>query len=87
MEKEEFDLKFEKLIELLTTNSEICDKFVQFPTISDSYHFACSLVGDLDLEMYERAIKDFVGDSDLSEVSGGSKIRNYNELFVDNLIK
>ncbi len=87
LEKEEFDSKFKKLIELLMTDTEICDKFVQFPTISGSYRFVCSLVGELDLEMYEKAIKDFIGDSDLSEVSGGNGISNYNELFVDNLVK
>lgn len=89
MNKEEFDLKFKELVDMLTSNEKVCDEFVKLPTISDSYRFACSLVGsDLDFGMYEKAIIGFVNGSEVPEVSGGSsKIRNYNELFIDNLIK
>ena len=86
MDKKEFDDKFKKFIEILTTDDEICNKFVQIPTVRESHSFACSLVGEMGLEMYENAIKSFIDESELGDVSAGVKL-NYNKLFVDSLIK
>ena len=93
LNKEEFDRKFAKLISILVSNSEISEKFAEILTIEDSYPLACSLVGEMDFDMYESAVREYANrtDSDdqsdgvdLSNVSGGSNPFNFKS-FIDKL--
>ena len=86
LNKEEFDKKFEELISILTTDSVIADRFSKIPTIEESYPLACELVGKMDFDMYENAIREYANDvdNDFSNVSGGVAPFSFKS-FIDKL--
>ena len=93
LDEKDFNEKFEKLISILVSNSEIFEKFAEILTIEDSYPLACSLVGEMDFDMYENAVRKYVNGSDsdnngsnidLSSVSGGSNPFSFKS-FIDKL--
>ena len=86
LNKEEFNEKFEKLISILVSDSVISERFAEIPTIEESYPLACELVGKMDFDMYENAIREYANDvdNDFSNVSGGVAPFNFKS-FIDKL--
>ena len=91
LNNEEFNQKFEKLISILSNDSEVSKRFVEIPTIKESYPLACSLVGNMDFDMYETALHEYANkndidniDDDFSDISGGVAPFNFKS-FIDKL--
>jgi len=64
-----FKEKFEKLIEILTTDEKIAEEFSSIDTVDESFDFACRLVGKMDRNMYHAAVKDYIKNLDSSQES------------------
>lgn len=88
MDKTEFRKKFDKLIEILTTDESKANEFSKIETVEKSYDFACGLVGNMDRSLYHKAVREFgnhLDDSNSQEVSGGSSHSFSSKEFVDNI--
>ncbi len=55
-----FKEKFNKLIDILTTDEKIAKEFSSIDTVDESFDFACRLVGEMDRNKYHRAVKEYI---------------------------
>ena len=90
LNKEDFNQKFKKLISILTSDSAVSERFAEILTIEESYPLACSLVGEMDFDMYESAVREYANEkdsddsADFSKVSGGVTPFDFKS-FIDKL--
>ena len=84
MTTDDFKIKFDKLIKILTTDENKAKEFSDINTVDESYSFACKLVGDMDKKLYYQAVNNFINNQDeennnknnkkIESVSGGFNI-------------
>lgn len=86
MTADDFKIKFDKLIKILTTDENKAKEFSDINTVDESYSFACKLVGDMDKKLYYQAVNNFINNQDeennnnknnnnkIESVSGGFNI-------------
>ena len=64
MEFDNFDEKFKKLIDILTTDESKAAEFSAIDTVDDSFDYACKLVGNMDRSKYHLAVKKYISNLD-----------------------